>query len=96
MQWEHQEFNGLFKSAGEYKMSNNMIVCPCNFELMKESTRKLSEDIPFVRVDFYECMEQMYFGELTFFPAGGLGDFEPKEWSVRMGEMIKLPRMHYL
>lgn len=51
----------------------------------------LSVGIPFLRVDFYDVDGRIYFGELTFYPASGMGGFEPKEWDERIGDMITLP-----
>ena len=45
---------------------------------------------PFVRVDFYEVKGKVYFGEVTFYPEGGLGRFKPIEWDYIMGSWIKL------
>lgn len=45
---------------------------------------------PFVRVDFYQVEGKVYFGEITFYPEGGLGRFSPIEWDYVMGEWIKL------
>ena len=55
---------------------------------------KLSRDIPFLRVDFYNLNNKIYFGELTFFPASGLGEIEPKEWDYKLGEWLTLPFRH--
>ena len=63
---------------------------PKNFNKMKIFAKKLSCGIAFVRVDFYEINGKLYFGEITFFPAGGLGEFSPKEWDKRLGDMISL------
>lgn len=65
---------------------------PQNLDLMLSLSKKLSADIPFLRVDFYEIKSQVYFGELTFYPASGMGEFVPIEWDNKLGEMIKLPR----
>lgn len=46
-------------------------------------------DNPFVRVDFYEVDGKVYFGEVTFYPEGGLGSFDPIEWDYILGEWIK-------
>lgn len=64
---------------------------PQNLDLMLSLSKKLSADIPFLRVDFYEIKSQVYFGELTFYPASGMGEFVPIEWDYKLGEMIKLP-----
>ena len=64
---------------------------PKNFELMKELATKLSEDIPFVRVDFFDVDEKVYFGEFTFYDWGGLRRFGG-DWDQRLGELIQLPQ----
>lgn len=87
-QWVHQKFCGLNPLA---EHSSESIIKPHNWELMKELASRLSADEPFLRVDFYEIDDKVYFGELTFFPSGGLGVFTPKEWDLKLGEMIKLP-----
>lgn len=61
------------------------------FEKMVELARKLSQGFPFIRVDFYDVNGQIYFGELTFFHDAGIVPFSPKEWDLKLGDMIKLP-----
>lgn len=63
---------------------------PQNLELMLELSRKLTKGFEFVRVDFYECNGKVYFGELTFTPAGGTGKFSPEEWDYKLGEMWEI------
>lgn len=64
---------------------------PEHYDLMCDFARKLSKDIPFVRCDFYEINNKVYFGELTFFPASGLEGFTPAEWDKTLGGWIELP-----
>lgn len=64
---------------------------PKQYELMKELAAKLSEDMPFSRIDFYEVDEKVYFGEITFYPASGFEGFKPDEWDFKLGEWIQLP-----
>lgn len=54
-------------------------------------SRKLSEGIPFVRVDFYLSDDHIYFGELTFFPASGMSPFVPQSFDVLFGSWLELP-----
>lgn len=61
---------------------------PENFEEMVEIARKLSKDFYFVRVDLYQHENQIYFGEMTFFPGGGYNPYEPWEWQSRIGDML--------
>lgn len=65
---------------------------PKKFKEMIEFSKKLSKNIPHVRVDWYEIKGKLYFGELTFYPASGFEKFEPEEWNYKMGEMLELPK----
>lgn len=69
---------------------NRPIKMPTNINKMIELAEVLSKDVPFVRIDFYNINGKIYFGEITFFPAGGLGAFTPREWDIKLGEYIKL------
>lgn len=64
---------------------------PRRFEEMKRIAAILSENIPEVRIDFYETSNGLYFGEYTFYHSAGYADVHPREWNVRLGNMIKLP-----
>lgn len=64
---------------------------PKQYELIKKLAAKLSEKMPFARIDFYEINEKVYFGEITFYPASGFEEFKPEEWNLKLGEWIKLP-----
>lgn len=64
---------------------------PMNWEEMLDVARRLSKNIPHVRVDLYNINGKIYFGELTFFHFSGMVPFEPMEWDYKFGEYIKLP-----
>ena len=74
-----------------YPKSDKPIARPRQFEKMKELAEKLSKDIPFVRTDFYEVGDDIYFGELTFFPGSGFEEFNPESWDYELGSWIRLP-----
>ena len=84
------EFNHLPFTNG-HPNSDKVIEKPKQFELMKELCKKLSKDLPHVRVDFYESEGKIYFGEMTFFHWGGFVPFNPKEWDEKLGEWLILP-----
>lgn len=63
---------------------------PKQYELMKTLAEKLSESIPFARIDFYEINEKVYFGEITFYPASGFEGFEPSSWDDKLGSWLKI------
>jgi len=64
--------------------------CPKNLDEMLYLARKLSEKFPFVRVDFYEIDEKIFFSELTFFPGNGMIPYNPIEWDRKLGDMLDL------
>ena len=74
-----------------YPSDKKEIPCPAKYEQMIELAEKLSRNIIFVRVDFYEIEGKIYFGELTFSPGGGFEEFRPLEWDKKLGEWITLP-----
>ena len=74
-----------------YRSSGKKIKKPENYNKMIKLSEKLSKNIPFVRVDWYEINGKLYFGELTFFPGAGFEEFTPEEWDYRLGELLKLP-----
>lgn len=63
---------------------------PPTIHQMFALAEKLSSNIPFLRVDFYDVNNRIYFGELTFYPASGLGRFTVGEWDIRLGDLIDL------
>lgn len=71
------------------------IECPAHLCKMIEFAEKLSGKIPFVRVDFYDINGKLFFGEMTFFPSGGMVGFVPEEWDDILGGYLTLPSDHY-
>lgn len=65
---------------------------PENIQEMITLAEKLAKDIPFVRIDFYNVDGRIYFGEITFYPAGGMskwvGDVDV---DAVWGEWLRLP-----
>lgn len=45
---------------------------------------------PFVRIDLYNVCGQIFFGEITFFPASGIGEFKPEKWNRVLGDLINI------
>ena len=72
----------------------NAPVCPRkpeHFEQMKALSEQLSRGIPHARIDFYECNQKVYFGEMTFYSMSGMFPFEPSKWDNTFGQYLKLP-----
>lgn len=64
---------------------------PRNLNDMLCIAKKISLGMPFVRVDFYNCNDMIYFGEITFFPSGGYRLFVPDKYNYILGEWLELP-----
>lgn len=82
------DFNHLHFITNGSTDSGTTMEKPAFFEEMKEMATKLSRGIPQVRMDFYEINGRIYFGEYTFFSAGGFLLFQPDEWEQKLGNCI--------
>lgn len=60
------------KNTNKYDAPEKTTEKPRCLEQMLEAAKILSNPFPFVRCDFYIVNNKLYFGELTFTPAGGL------------------------
>lgn len=89
--WNHQDIVGLNPKA---TLGNKPVPKPENLEIQLKIAAKLSKGIPFVRVDLYEVNDETFFGELTFYPASGIGRFSPDNWNKTFGELINLPAQY--
>lgn len=65
---------------------------PIHYERIVEIAKKLSQGTTHVRVDFYDCDNKLYNGELTFFSNGGHMKFMPEEWDNIWGNELALPK----
>ena len=74
----------------KYPRNKVEIMKPKGYNEMVKLSEKLSKNIPFVRVDFYQVKEKIYFGELTFYPGSGMEWFKPEEWDYKIGKLLKL------
>ena len=74
----------------QYPSSDKKILKPKYYSEMISLAEKIGKDFPFVRVDFYEINDKIYFGELTFFPGSGFEKFRPYEWDITLGDWIDI------
>lgn len=79
-----------FSSDGLKYGNEIKIDCPKNLEEMFQIAEKLSEGIPFVRVDLYEVDGKVYFGEMTFFPSAGFDNTRTTECEEYLNKSLKL------
>ena len=85
-----QDWNHLDMRRASHPNADQPHPAPKNLALMQQLARKCAKDIPFVRVDFYEINRQVYFGEMTFFPASGFEGWIPDSWDRKLGEMLQI------
>lgn len=76
--------------AGKEAPEDFTIPKPEKMDEMFEIAEKLSEGIPYVRVDLYLSNGQIYFGELTFFPQSGFDSKLERDFDIHCGELIDL------
>lgn len=84
LNWKHMPFER------HYKNSTKEIPKPKKFEEMIQLAEELAKGIPFVRIDFFEVNNCIYFGEYTFYPGCGLEEFTPEKWDDILGDWIDL------
>ena len=89
MEWNHMPFVGLNPVA---KNGVEPVAKPLFLEAMKDICRKLSKDMKFARIDLYVIDDKIYFGEITLYPASGIGIFYPNKWNIELGNLISLEK----
>lgn len=86
-EWNHMPFTRHYPNADVPPEA------PERLKDMVAMAERLSEGMPFVRVDFYEVAGQYYFGEMTFYPGSGMEEFDPERWGEELGSWIELPEL---
>ena len=86
-EWELCNFEFNYPSHPEVTIPK-----PKQLDKMLEISKILSKGHPYLRTDFYVVNDNIYIGELTFFPASGYGKFNPEEYNKKFGDMINLSR----
>lgn len=77
---------------GNYSNYLGEVNKPKNFLKMIDIVNKLSKQFLFVRVDLYNVDGKIYFGELTFTPAGGVTPFKPLEKDLEYSKLINIDK----
>lgn len=84
LNWNKMPFKRIYPNL------ENKTNKPFNYQTMIKIAEKLSHNIMFLRVDFYEINQKIYFGELTFYPSAGFGKFIPEEYDEIIGDMLEI------
>ncbi len=86
LEWNRLPF-GLW-----YPQAKEDLPKPKNLEIMTQLARTLAQGFKFVRVDFYNVVGHIYFGEMTFYPCNGFGVFDPVEKDFEFGSWLHLDK----
>lgn len=73
-----------------YRKCENNIPKPKSLDKMIEACKLITNNLPQVRLDFYEVNDIPYFGEMTFTSSGGYMDFYTHEYLLELGSKINL------
>lgn len=79
-----------FGEADFPPIPTKVIKLPENLDEMIILSEKLSRNTKFLRVDLYNVKSKIYFGELTFFPASGMGKWTPEEYDRIIGDYLNI------
>lgn len=91
LQFFDSEYKPIDCKRTDYEEYVSLPAKPINFDKMVEIAKKLSANIPHVRIDLYEVNSKIYFGECTFYTGSGYIPFEKYEWDLKFGSWIELP-----
>lgn len=78
----------LFK----YEDISGDVPAPPHLAEMIAAAETLGADLDFIRVDFYDTLDRLYFGELTTTPECATGCFRPREFDHILGSCWTLPK----
>ena len=68
---------------------------PPTLGAMLDMARCLSREHPYVRVDLYTLGLRIVFGEMTWYPNGGLEQIIPASWNTTIGGWLTLPTLAF-
>jgi hypothetical protein len=77
-------------TRSDHKPLEGEVGMPSFLAEMADVARDLAEPFKFARIDFMANPERYYFSEVTLTPCAGMMLIEPKEWDLKLGEMLEL------
>lgn len=83
-QWNLMPFRQNYPNSPEHMPR------PQKLEQMLALSKALSQDRPFIRVDWYEVAGELKFSEYTFYSDAGWAAFHPACWDEKLGSWIHL------
>lgn len=83
------KWNELMIGKEKYR-NKKKILKPKNLDSMISMAKKVSNDFPFVRIDFYDNGKKAVIGELTFTPAACLATYYNEEGNKYLSSMLNI------
>jgi hypothetical protein len=78
-------------ARGRTSPSTSTMERPRKLGEMLRAASLIAQGFDFIRVDLYHIQEQIWFGELTAYPSGGVSSFHPPEADRQLGALWTLP-----
>ena len=91
LRWYLPDWTPLEVTYGESKLAPAEPTPPSNFTEMLEIASELGRSFDFIRVDLYNIDGEIFFGELTPYPASGIERFKPVSFDSELGAKWELP-----
>jgi hypothetical protein len=89
--WYLPDWTPLEVTSVGYPISPAEPIAPVNFEKMIAIAEKLGRSFDYIRVDLYNVDGEIFFGELTPYPASGFDRFDPASFDSEIGAKWELP-----
>ena len=86
--WSSKKESGQFTDPRKEEVAR-----PINLEKMIALSEKLADSFDYVRVDWYDVDNRLYFGELTFHHDGGYRPILPEKWDLKLGQELKISKV---
>jgi hypothetical protein len=93
LRWYLPDWTPLEVAYGRSALSPAEPNPPENLKEMLAIAAKLGRSFDFIRVDLYSVDDDVFFGELTPYPASGLERFDPVSFDRELGANWKLPAL---
>lgn len=87
-------WNRLNCTKGDVPNQDQPDLCPPFFDEMYEIAKQLSGIFNFCRFDFLATDDDYYFGEVTFYPGGGLTAFNPYSYDIEFGRKLDISQLN--
>jgi hypothetical protein len=93
LRWYLPDWTPLEVAYGESELSPIEATSPSSLKKMIAIAGELGSAFDFMRIDLYSVGEDVFFGELTPYPASGLERFDPVSFDSELGTKWKLPAL---